>query len=51
MIQRLTMRSLTSKMRFFELFVENKKPNKTRTIFAGNLPKRDWVDGPRDGSS
>ena len=38
-------------MRFFELFIKNKKPNQTRILISGNLSKRGWVDGPRDGSS
>ena len=44
-------RSLTSKMRFFELFIKKIKTNYIRTLFAGNLSKRGWIDGLCDGSS
>ena len=37
-------------MKFFELFIK-KKPNRRRSLFAENLSKCGWVDGPRDESS
>ena len=38
-------------MRFLKLFIKNKKPNKRRTLIAGNMLKRGWVNGPRGESS
>ena len=35
----------------FETICKKQKPNQRRTLIAGNLPKRGWVDGPRDGPS
>ena len=35
----------------FQTIYKKQKPNKRRTLFAENLSKRGWVDGPRDGSS
>ena len=35
----------------FRTIYKKQKPNQRRTLFTGNLSKRGWVDGPRDGSS
>ena len=35
----------------FRTIYKKQKPNQRRTLFAGNLSKRSWVDGPHDESS